>query len=724
MAGPLDSRTPRAYHQGMNAPLIYRMLTAVGALAALASALLAVLLRPRGIQLGFPSDLLAAVLYYCTGVFAVWRRPQLVAARRLLLAGVLYVGDMAMERLLSLVAARSGAVPWFWAGNALDQALQIAVLCALLALFAVFPDGAYQRAYERRLVWLSWVLVPTLPLLLLLTRPALFVNTYAISAGPNQTNASPLHVPALAISESLAQALWWAPFPLLVLLAVVLLALRYRRFDHERRLQIIWPLLAALSLGLALATTILSISGQVPQVVPVVLFHATIMLLPITLAIGLLRHRLFDIEVVLRKSLVYGALWVAITLGYLGLTGALGIAVGARLPLGLVVLLTIVATQLFQPARRRLERLADRWVFGERLTGYELLTRFGTTLEGAFDLGELIPQVAGAVRQGLGVAWVRVSLQRGAGSEAILEQVVAEGIDLHDPATPAATAPLVHAGEQIGRIESGPKIEGQLDAKDHELLATLGRQTALAMRNIRLTAELAARLEQIECQAHELAASRTRLVQAGEQERRRIERNIHDGVQQALVALLAKIRLARNHLARDPRLAERTLSELQEDTRHVIEDLRELAHGIHPPVLSDRGLLEAIEARVARLPMSVTIDPDGVGRGTRYATEVEGAAYFFVCEGLANVLKHAAAQHTTIRLSATPRLLSIAVTDDGGGFEPSAIRPTGLRGLQDRIEALGGNVSIVSHPAAGTTLLARLPMNEETNGESTPHRDS
>jgi hypothetical protein len=115
---------------------------------------------------------------------------------------VLYVGDMAMERLLSLVAARSGAVLWFWAGNALDQALQIAVLCALLALFAVFPDGAYQRAYERRLVWLSWVLVPTLPLLLLLTRPALFVNTYAISAGPDQINASPLHVPALAISES------------------------------------------------------------------------------------------------------------------------------------------------------------------------------------------------------------------------------------------------------------------------------------------------------------------------------------------------------------------------------------------------------------------------------------------------------------------------------------------------------------------------------------------
>jgi signal transduction histidine kinase len=707
----------------MNATLLYRVLTAAGALATLASVLLAALVALEGIDLGFPSDLIAAVLYYLIGAFAVWQRPQLVAARRLLLAGVLYVGDMAMERLLSLVAASSGSVSWFWLGNALDQALQLAVLCALLGLFALFPDGVYQRPYERWIVVVSWVLAPLLPLLLLIVRPTLFVNSYAILAGSNQTNASPLHIPTLAISESLAQALWWAAFPLLVLLAVSLLALRYRRLAHEQRVQIIWPLLAALSLGLALATTLLSAYNQLPQAVPIVLFHATIMLLPITLGIGLLRHRLFDIEVVVRKSLVYGALWLAITIGYLGLTAALGIAAGARLPVGMVVLLTIVATQLFQPARRRLEWLADRWVFGERLTGYKLLTRFGATLEGAFDLSELIPQVAAAARQGLGVSWVRVSLRQGPGIEDALELVAAEGIGLHDPATPAATAPLVHGGEQIGVIECGSKIEGQLDAKDRELLATLGRQAALAIRNVRLTAELAARLDQIERQARELAASRTRIVQAGEEERRRIERNIHDGVQQELVALLARIRLARNHLARDPLLAERTLTEVQDDTRQVIEDVRELAHGIHPPILSDRGLLEAIEARVARLPIGVTIFPDGVGRGTRYAAEIEGAAYFFVCEGLANVLKHAAAQHTTIRLSATPSLLSIEVNDDGRGFEPSAVRSTGLRGLQDRIEALGGSIRINSHAGQGTTLLARLPLNENTNGESTPHCD-
>jgi signal transduction histidine kinase len=707
----------------MNAPLLYRVLTAVGALLAIASGLLAVLVELQGIELGFPSDLLAAVLFYLTGAFALWKRPRLTTAHRLLLAGVLYVGDITLERLLSLVAARSGAVSWFWLGNALDQMLQLAVLCAMVALFAVFPDGMYQRRYERWTVRASWLLVPTLPVLLLLIRPTLVVNTYAIAAGPNQANASPLHIPALTISESLAQSLWWTSFPLLVLLAVALLALRYRRFQHEQRLQIVWPLLAALSLGLALATTILSVSGVVPQELPIVLFHATILLLPITLAIGLLRHRLFDIEVVLHKSLVYAALWLAITLGYLGITVALGIAAGARLPVGLVVLLTIIATQIFQPARQRLERLADRWVFGERISGYELLTRFGATLQGAFVLSELIPQVAATIRQGLGVAWVRVMLRQDTTDATTLEPAGAVGIGLYDPLTATATVPLVYGGEELGRIECGPKLDGRLDAKDHELLTTLGRQTALAIHNARLAAELATRLDEIQRQAQELAASRTRIVQAGEEERRRIERNIHDGVQQALVALLAKIRLARNHLARDLRLAERTLADVQDDTRQVIVDLRELAHGIHPPILGDRGLLEAIETRVARLPIGVTIDSDGVGRGTRYAPEIEGAAYFFVCEGLANVLKHAAARHTSIRLAATPRLLSVMVSDDGRGFEPSAIRPTGLRGLQDRIEALGGSVCIDSCPAAGTTLLAQLPINEKSHAESTTDCD-
>ena len=157
---------------------------------------------------------------------------------------------------------------------------------------------------------------------------------------------------------------------------------------------------------------------------------------------------------------------------------------------------------------------------------------------------------------------------------------------------------------------------------------------------------------------------------------------------------------------------ERTLVELQEDARQALDDLRELAHGIHPPVLSDRGLLEVIEARVARLPMEVTIETDGVGRGARYAEEIEGAAYFFVCEGLANALKHAAASRTVVRLSLTPGCLKIEVSDDGRGFDAGTVVPSGLRGLSDRIEALGGDLRVISQPASGTTLVASLPLQE------------
>jgi signal transduction histidine kinase len=293
-----------------------------------------------------------------------------------------------------------------------------------------------------------------------------------------------------------------------------------------------------------------------------------------------------------------------------------------------------------------------------------------------------------------------------------LEPIGADGIGLHEPASPALAVPLIHGQEHVGSIECGPKEEGTFQARDRELLATLGRQAALAIRNAALAAELAERLAEIERQARELAASRTRIVQAEEAGRRRIERDIHDGVQQELVALLAKARLARNQLARDPGLAAATLAELQADVRQALADLRELAHGIHPPLLSDRGLLEAIEAQAARLPVPVRIDADGVGRDTRYAAETEGAAYFLVCEGLANALKHGAATRVEVRLASLPMGLRVEVADDGRGFEPAGAVGSGLRGLADRVEALGGQLEIVSRPAGGTRLIALLPARE------------
>jgi signal transduction histidine kinase len=355
-------------------------------------------------------------------------------------------------------------------------------------------------------------------------------------------------------------------------------------------------------------------------------------------------------------------------------------------------------------------------VFGERLGGYELLTRFGATLESSIDPRELGPRLAAMVRQGLDVQWVRVTVRRASGERGVLDPIGADGIGLQEPVTPALTAPLVHGEERIGAIECGPKRDAAFSAQDDELLTSIGRQAALAIRNAALAAELAERLAEIQHQAYELAASRTRIVHAEEAGRRRIERDIHDGVQQQLVALLAKLRLARNQLGRDVEQATTTLGELQQDTRQTLDDLRELARGIHPPVLSDRGVLEAIEARVARLPVGVNIEADGVARGDRYSEELEGAAYFLVCEGLTNALKHASAQHATVRLVSTPASLLVEVADDGRGFEPGEAAGSGLRGLTDRIEALGGSLRIVSRPGAGTRLVAELPVRGVDHG--------
>jgi signal transduction histidine kinase len=175
---------------------------------------------------------------------------------------------------------------------------------------------------------------------------------------------------------------------------------------------------------------------------------------------------------------------------------------------------------------------------------------------------------------------------------------------------------------------------------------------------------------------------------------------------------LAKARLARNQLAREPSLAEATLAELQLDTRQALEDLRELAHGIHPPALTDRGRLEAIEAQTSRLPVPVHVNADGLGRDSRYPAEIEAAAYFVVCEGLSNVLKHAAANRIEVRLAALPSGLRVEVADDGRGFEPNEVMGSGLRGLADRVEALGGHLEIISGPAGGTSLIAVLPAHE------------
>jgi signal transduction histidine kinase len=365
-------------------------------------------------------------------------------------------------------------------------------------------------------------------------------------------------------------------------------------------------------------------------------------------------------------------------------------------------------------------------VFGARLDGYRVLARFGTALESAPNPTGLLTAMAEAVRDGLALTWVRVQLDRPNaaddptstdpdGSTAPLpndepnDAGLARAADV-EPGEPALIVPLVEAGETLGRIECGPRHDGPLLDEDRRLLQHLAGQAATAVRNLHLTAELTTRLAVIRRQATDLAASRARIVTAQDAERRCIQRDLHDGVQQEIVALSAKLAMARQRLRRGDPSADQLLAEVQADVTGLLNEVREFAHAIHPPVLADQGLLQAIEAQAARLPVGVVIESDAALRGVHYPQHVEATAWYVVAEALTNVVKHAYARQVRVRLAQPDGRLTLEVRDDGTGFDTRTAGGLGLAGLADRISTVDGTLRIESTPGRGTTLHAEIPL--------------
>ena len=506
-----------------------------------------------------------------------------------------------------------GTPAWGWPVILLMQGIDFATFVAIFMVCALFPDGKYQRRYEQRMV------------AGLAVSRAGADRDAADRIGPagvtqvdfvwqNSVSArNPVAVPALAGLGAVAAVAIQAGIAVLLAGVVVLIA-RYRRFGPAERRQIAWPLYGLALTGCAIVVlgAAHSAVSALPGWLQYALYLPVLLLIPAGLLIGILRYRLLDIDLVVRRSVVYGALWLLIAVAYAGVAAALGVVAGRRVPLDLAIVLTIAATMVAAPIRRRLERLADRLVFGRRLSGYELISQLGTRLEASPGPEDVASTVAAAVRLGLGARWVRVSLGRHGE-----RPVASAGIDLTAPDDPVLHVPLVHGPDVVGTIDCGPKTEGRYSDHDQELLATLGRQAALAIRNSQLTTELSQRFD-------ELAESRARLVHAESAGRRQLERDIHDGVQQELVAVLARLGLARNQLHRDKDLAETTLKDVLADGRRALESLQELVRGIHPPVLTDRGLLEAVRERAARLPITAEVSSDGLPPEARFGAGYRG----------------------------------------------------------------------------------------------------
>ena len=232
---------------------------------------------------------------------------------------------------------------------------------------------------------------------------------------------------------------------------------------------------------------------------------------------------------------------------------------------------------------------------------------------------------------------------------------------------PAATVSIEYRGTILGRIECGPRSDGPLLAEDRRLLAYFAAQAAVGVHNLHLAAELSQRVEEIRDQAAELTASRDRVVAAQDAERRRIQAVLHDGVQQEIVALTAKAGLVRQQLLRGDPAAADALADMQRDLATTLQDVREIAYAIHPPVLSDRGLLEAIEAQSSRLALLMVIRADSRLRGVRFGEQIEVTAWYVLAEALSNVVKHAGASEVEVSLSQQDGRLGLQIRDDGCG---------------------------------------------------------
>jgi signal transduction histidine kinase len=486
--------------------------------------------------------------------------------------------------------------------------------------------------------------------------------------------------------------------------AVASLIVRARRAGTEERQQIKWVTwAAAVTVFVILGFTIVrALGARVDWLESVVLSVG--ILVPVSAGFAVLKYRLYGIDLVINKTVVFGVLAVFVTAVYVAVVVGLGALLGLSndpKP-GLSIISTALVAVAFEPVRLRAQRLANRIVYGDRATPYEALSALSASMASTSDADETLPQLAAVIGEGLGAertaVWLKLdgSLHPAASwppNEERPEAILA----IRDDQVPtdhgdARFFPVRHQEELLGALSVEMVHGDHLDPARTKLVVDLSRQAGLVLRNIRLITEL--------------RTSRHRIVTAGDAERRRLERDLHDGAQQQLVALAIKLGLVERMLDGDPDGARSLLDELRHDANDALGNLRDLARGIYPPLLADAGLVRALEAQSAKSIVPVTVQAFGV---ERYAQDVEIAVYFCCLEAVQNVGKYAPDASMTIELAWTDGLLRFVAADDGPGFDPHAAGGSGLQNMADRLAALDGQLEIRSAPGRGTTITGRLP---------------
>jgi signal transduction histidine kinase len=423
---------------------------------------------------------------------------------------------------------------------------------------------------------------------------------------------------------------------------------------------------------------------------------------PVACGVAILRYRLYDIDVVISKALVFGALAAFTTAVYLGIVVGIGSLIGQG-STALTLLAAVVVAVSFQPLRDRIRRLANRMVYGRRATPYEVLSDFSERVAGVYSEESVLPRMARIMAEGTGAreatVWLRVgrtlapmaSWPPTAPPHQLIEMT---GDDL--PAFPPRLQayPVRHHGEMLGALAVRMPSSDPMDPARANLLQTLASQAGLVLRTERLI--------------EDLRASRRRIVATQDARARMLERNIHDGAQQQLVAITVRLGLLAELAPQDPAEAGAMAAQLQADTTEALENLRDLARGIYPPLLAREGLSVALRAQARKSPLAVSVELEDVGR---YPEEIESTVYFCALEALQNSAKYSGAAGANVHLSRRDGELVFEVSDRGAGFDPRA-HPfgSGLQGMSDRLAALGGTLEVRSSPGSGTTVVGRLPL--------------
>ena len=505
------------------------------------------------------------------------------------------------------------------------------------------------------------------------------------------------------------------------------LVYRYRyRSDAVQRRQIRWIVWGALAATLGLVLQILNevefvgwsyLSYFSRDFVIYPLGQLLKLLLPVSVVFAIQRYRLWDINILINRALVYGALTVSVIGIYVIVVGVLGTTIQGRSNLLISILATGLVAVLVQPLRDRLQRGVNRMMYGERDDPVTVLSRLGQRLEASIAPEAVLPSLAETVAQTLKLPYVAIERTTNnrfdSSSTTDSSSIVAYGEHQSD----VIRIPLIYQSENIGQLLVAPRSPGEvLNPMDRQLLQNIAHQAGMAVHAVGLTADL--------------QRSRQRLVTVQEEERRRLRRDLHDGLGPALASQGLKLAAAKQLLKSDLDAVESLLDQVMKENQGTVSEVRRLVYGLRPPTLDELGLVAAIRDHVAgmdgksALQIEITEPPEGL---PPLSAAVEVAAYRIVLEALTNVIRHAQAEHCRIRFrlgqNGSDSNLQIEIVDDGVGL-PSALRAgVGLRSMRERAEELDGGLTVKSETGR-TRILATLPITEAAGAVNSVNRHS